>query len=193
MSAVARLQQKGGVSHKNLVQMLHCCWEGEMMILLPFYELGSLHSLLEEDRWIKDTEHLTWAKNGALLKLAIGIANGMEFLHEFSSPFPEGSTCAEPGCTNAASFGAAGEKTADRCSAHTPSDYVNHRTTPIYHRDLKGDNVLIEGSESVPPAEWNVRISDFGESKEAYFHQTMTQAGTPVFMAPEGARLARTA
>ena len=161
-----------------------------MMILLPFYELGSLRSVLGEDRWLMDTEHLTWAKKGgkkgALLKLAIGIASGMRFLHTLSSPFPEGTTCAEPGCTNAASHGAAGGKTADRCRAHAPSDYKGHRKTPIYHRDLKGDNVLIEGSKSDPPAKWNVRISDFGESKEAYFHQTMTQTGTPLYMSPEG-------
>ena len=162
-----------------------------MMIVLPFYELGSLRSVLGEDRWLKDTEHLTWKKKGALLKLTMAIATGMKFLHTFSSPFPKGSTCAEPGCTNAASHGAKKKgkkpsKTADRCSTHAPSDYVNHRKTPIYHRDLKGDNILIEGSKSDTPAEWNVRISDFGESKEAYFHETMTQAGTPVFMAPEG-------
>ena len=161
-----------------------------MMIVLPFYELGSLRSILGEDRWLMDTEHLTWSKKGALLKLAIDIARGMRFLHMLSSPFPKGSTCAEPGCANAASHGAAGgkrpSKTADRCSAHAPSDYKDHRKTPIYHRDLKGDNLLIEGSKSDPPAKWNVRISDFGESKEAYFHQTMTQTGTPIYMSPEG-------
>ena len=117
--AVARLQQKDGVSHKNLVQMLHCCWEGEMMIVLPFYELGSLRAILGEDRWIKNTERLTWSKDGTLLKLAIGIASGMEFLHTFSSPFPEGSPCAEPGCTKAANLGPVGGKTAD-CAIPTP-------------------------------------------------------------------------
>ena len=184
---MARLQEvNSGASHSNLVAMLHCCWEGEMMIVLPFYELGSLRSVLEEERWIKDTEHLTWANNGALFKLVIGIASGMRFLHTFSSPFPEGSTCGEPGCTTAASLGLVGSKTADRCDSHAPSDYKDRRKTPIYHRDLKGDNVLIEGSKSDTPAEWNARISDFGESKEAYFHQTMTQTGTPLYMSPEG-------
>ena len=162
-----------------------------MMIVLPFYELGSLRSILGEDQWLMDTEHLTWANNGALFKLAVAIARGMRFLHTLSSPFPKGSTCAEPGCTNAANLGPVGGKTADRCDTHAPSDYVNRRNTPMYHRDLKGDNILVEGSKSAPPADWNVRISDFGESKEAYFHQTMTQAGTPVYMAPEGARLVR--
>ena len=164
-----------------------------MMIVLPFYELGSLRSILGDDRWLMDTEHLTWINNGALLKLTIAIARGMRFLHTLSSPFPKGNNCEEPGCTNAASHGAAGGRTADRCSAHAPSDYKDHRKTPIYHRDLKGDNVLIEGSKSDPPAKWNVRISDFGESKEAYFHQTMTQTGTPIYMAPEGVRLVRLA
>ena len=119
------------------------------MILLPFYELGSLSSILREDRWIKDTEHLTWAQNGALLKWAVGIASGMQFLHEFKDT--EGNP------------------------------------KPIYHRDLKDDNMRVEGSASSSPTEWKTRISDFGESKEAYFDETMTQAGTPIYMAPEGA------
>ena len=159
------------------------------MIVLPFYELGSLRSILGEDQWIKDTEHLTWSNNGALFKLAISIAEGMRFLHTLSSPFPEGSICTEPGCTNAANLGPVAGKTANRCRPHASPDSVEFRKTPIYHRDLKGDNILIEGKKSSPPAEWNARISDFGESKEAYFHQTMTQTGTPLYMSPEGVRL----
>ena len=136
------------MSHDNLVPMLNCSWESEMMIVLPFYELGSLRTVLEDRSWREDKEHLTWTKNGTLLKLAIGIASGMQFLHEFKDT--EGNP------------------------------------KPIYHRDLKGDNILIEGRKSGSPAEWNARISDFGESKEAY-DETMTQTGTPHYMAPEGA------
>ena len=38
---MAELQGAAGVSHANLVQMKHCCWEKELMLVLEFFELGS--------------------------------------------------------------------------------------------------------------------------------------------------------
>lgn len=137
-------------SHRNLVQMLHCCWTGEMMIVLPFYELGSMDDALQaisagmkgyEDHDAK----VTWHKDGALSAWALGIVAGMRFLHEWT----EEGKCA-----------------------------------PVLHRDLKTQNVLMDGSTSTPPATWGAIISDFGESKAAR-DETMTTVGTPLFVAPE--------
>ena len=34
--------QTGGVSHPNIVQMMYCCWKSSLMLMLEYYELGSL-------------------------------------------------------------------------------------------------------------------------------------------------------
>jgi serine/threonine protein kinase len=46
------------------------------------------------------------------------------------------------------------------------------------HRDLKPDNILIDN-------ELHIRICDFGSSRTFEFGVTMTNAGTPLYMAPE--------
>ena len=48
---------------------------------------------------------------------------------------------------------------------------------PILHRDLKPENVLVEGKKAGPPNEWEAKVGDFGESKQAR-QETMTMVGT---------------
>jgi len=48
----------------------------------------------------------------------------------------------------------------------------------IVHRDMKPDNCLITET-------FSVKIGDFGESKAILEDETMTQVGTPLFVAPE--------
>ena len=52
---MALLQGDLGISHPNLVQMVHCCWEGELLLLLDYYPLGSLGDALENG-----TQKLEW-------------------------------------------------------------------------------------------------------------------------------------
>ena len=61
--------------------------------------------------------------------------------------------------------------------------YLHSFDPPIIHRDLKPDNVLIESS-------YRAKIADFGTSRGELNNQTMTHAGTPLFMAPEQIRQA---
>ena len=48
----------------------------------------------------------------------------------------------------------------------------------IIHRDLKPDNCLVTET-------WGVKIADFGEARAALENATMTQVGTPIYIAPE--------
>lgn len=61
----------------------------------------------------------------------------------------------------------------------TVLDYLHSHEPPIIHRDLKADNIFINGSTG------EIRVGDFGLSA----HRTCTHAasvlGTPEFMAPE--------
>ena len=51
----------------------------------------------------------------------------------------------------------------------------------IIHRDLKPDNCLVTET-------WGVKIADFGEARAALENATMTQVGTPIYIAPEVVR-----
>lgn len=49
----------------------------------------------------------------------------------------------------------------------------------VLHRDIKLDNILLDGKG-------NVKIADFGVSKQVKNNETMyEQSGTPAYIAPE--------
>ena len=56
--------------------------------------------------------------------------------------------------------------------------YLHGFNPPIVHRDLKGDNVLINQS-------MNCKLCDFGESRQKTDDATMTTVGSPFWIAPE--------
>ncbi|GMH49998.1 hypothetical protein TL16_g00668 [Triparma laevis f. inornata] len=49
----------------------------------------------------------------------------------------------------------------------------------VIHRDLKPDNMLVTADT------FNVKLTDFGEARARKPDKTMTQVGTPIFIAPE--------
>ena len=80
--------QRDGVSHKNLTQMLFCCWDRELLLLIEFAKLGSLDILLASSlvEHASLVNELTWqctddGDGGILSKVAHGIASGMEYMH----------------------------------------------------------------------------------------------------------------
>mmetsp|Transcript_13101 Transcript_13101/g.52243 ORF Transcript_13101/g.52243 Transcript_13101/m.52243 type:complete len:1086 (+) Transcript_13101:260-3517(+) len=59
-------------------------------------------------------------------------------------------------------------------------DYLHSLSPPIIHRDIKCDNIFINGL-----SEGEVKIGDFGLATFSSREQGMSLAGTPEFMAPE--------
>jgi len=55
---------------------------------------------------------------------------------------------------------------------------VNASVHGIVHRDLKPDNCLVSESNAI-------KIADFGEARALSIENTMTQVGTPLYIAPE--------
>merc|ERR1711991_1037426 len=56
--------------------------------------------------------------------------------------------------------------------------YLHGYKPPIIHRDLKSLNLLVDTN-------WIVKITDFGLTTAKEASGTMTQCGTPQWMAPE--------
>ena len=78
--------QVEGTSHPNLVQMLFCSWDCELLLLLELCHKGTLRDILADARsWEDDKQQLVWKNEdgsaGVLARLAYGIACGMRFMH----------------------------------------------------------------------------------------------------------------
>ncbi len=87
-SVMATLQSNG-VSHPNLVQLLFCCWEEDLLLVLEYHALGSFRDVVSTARQnpLCFGEKLTWRKDtgdgvGILSKLAADACDGMIFMGE---------------------------------------------------------------------------------------------------------------
>ena len=69
------LLQKDGISHENLVQMLFCCWDRELLMLIEFCDVGTLDDALRMRTDVNDRGDGLWST------MACGIARGMEYMH----------------------------------------------------------------------------------------------------------------
>ncbi|XP_027915412.1 probable LRR receptor-like serine/threonine-protein kinase RFK1 isoform X2 [Vigna unguiculata] len=121
------------LQHPNLVKLHGCCIEGDELMLV--YEYMENNSLAQALFGSKDELKLDWPTR---LRICIGIAKGLAFLHEESR-------------------------------------------LKIVHRDIKANNVLLDGN-------LNPKISDFGLARlddEEKTHITTRIAGTIGYMAPE--------
>jgi len=58
-------------------------------------------------------------------------------------------------------------------------DYLHSHVPPIIHRDLKCDNIFINGGTG------EIRLGDFGLSAARHTTHVESVLGTPEFMAPE--------
>ncbi|KAL4383570.1 hypothetical protein GQ457_15G020640 [Hibiscus cannabinus] len=81
VSMVSRLK------HENFVQLLGYCVDGSTRILAyEFASNGSLHDILHGRKGVKGAQPgpvLTWAQR---VKIAVGAARGLEYLHEKADP-----------------------------------------------------------------------------------------------------------
>jgi len=127
-----------GLRHQNIVTMVGCCWEKDLMALvMEFCEKGTSTDVLKAEG-----DQLTW--DDPLFKWLLDVSRGVNFLHGMSY------------------YDAKREQ----------------QVEGIIHRDLKPDNCLVTET-------WGIKISDFGEARAAAENATMTQVGTPIYIAPE--------
>ncbi len=71
------------------------------------------------------------------------------------------------------------------------ADAIEHlHQNGIIHRDLKPSNILVDAGRDVPPGSWVPKVADFGLARpldDPSRTDTLAEAGTPAYMAPEQA------
>ncbi|WVZ96149.1 hypothetical protein U9M48_041821 [Paspalum notatum var. saurae] len=81
VSMVSRLK------HENVVELLGYCANGTLRVLAyEFGTMGSLHDMLHGRKGVKEAQPgpvLSWAQR---VKIAVGVAKGLEYLHEKAEP-----------------------------------------------------------------------------------------------------------
>jgi len=75
------------LKHENVVELVGYCVDGSMRVLAyEFAPMGSLHDILHGKKGVKGAQPgpvLTWMQR---VKIAIGAAKGLEYLHEKAQP-----------------------------------------------------------------------------------------------------------
>ncbi|KAK6239553.1 hypothetical protein QUC31_005022 [Theobroma cacao] len=84
---LAQVSMVSRLKHENFVQLLGYCVDGSSRILAyEFASNGSLHDILHGRKGVKGAQPgpvLTWAQR---VKIAVGAAKGLEYLHEKADP-----------------------------------------------------------------------------------------------------------
>ncbi|TYJ04961.1 hypothetical protein E1A91_A12G131000v1 [Gossypium mustelinum] len=84
---LAQVSLASRLQHENFVQLLGYCVDGSSRILAyEFASNGSLHDILHGRKGVKGSQPgpvLTWAQR---VKIAVGAAKGLEYLHEKADP-----------------------------------------------------------------------------------------------------------
>ncbi|XP_045807776.1 pto-interacting protein 1-like isoform X1 [Trifolium pratense] len=84
---LAQVSMVSRLKHDNFVQLLGYCVDGNSRILAyEFASNGSLHDILHGRKGVKGAQPgpvLTWAQR---VKIAVGAARGLEYLHEKADP-----------------------------------------------------------------------------------------------------------
>uniref|UniRef100_A0A5B6YZ22 Putative pto-interacting protein 1 isoform X1 n=1 Tax=Davidia involucrata TaxID=16924 RepID=A0A5B6YZ22_DAVIN len=84
---LAQVSMVSRLKHENVVELLGFCVDGGLRVLAYEYASnGSLHDILHGRKGVKGAQPgpvLTWAQR---VKIAVGAAKGLEYLHEKSQP-----------------------------------------------------------------------------------------------------------
>ncbi|KAH7666561.1 Non-specific serine/threonine protein kinase protein [Dioscorea alata] len=84
---LAQVSMVSRLKHENVVELLGYCVDGSLRVLAYEYAtMGSLHDILHGRKGVKGAEPgpvLSWAQR---VKIAVGAAKGLEYLHEKAQP-----------------------------------------------------------------------------------------------------------
>ncbi|CAI9767793.1 unnamed protein product [Fraxinus pennsylvanica] len=84
---LAQVSMVSRLKHENFVELLGYCVDGNQRILAyEFASNGSLHDILHGRKGVKGAQPgpvLSWARR---VKVAVGVAKGLEYLHEKADP-----------------------------------------------------------------------------------------------------------
>jgi len=84
---LAQVSMVSRLKHENVVELLGYCADGTLRVLAyEFATMGSLHDMLHGRKGVKGAQPgpvLSWAQR---VKIAVGAAKGLEYLHEKAQP-----------------------------------------------------------------------------------------------------------
>ncbi|MQM03750.1 hypothetical protein Taro_036536 [Colocasia esculenta] len=84
---LAQVSMVSRLNHENVVELLGYCVDGNLRVLAYEYAtMGSLHDILHGRKGVKGAQPgpvLSWAQR---VKIAVGAARGLEYLHEKAQP-----------------------------------------------------------------------------------------------------------
>ncbi|NP_001290523.1 pto-interacting protein 1 [Elaeis guineensis] len=84
---LAQVSMVSRLKHENVVELIGYCLEGNLRVLAyEFATMGSLHDILHGRKGVKGAQPgpvLSWTQR---VKIAVGAAKGLEYLHEKAQP-----------------------------------------------------------------------------------------------------------